>query len=203
MLDSIDCSVNLHAGIRNRTVVMIADRSKRITIACLLCWLSVTLTLCSQDVVSEQQQDVQDEPIEYGLPDHTEPVSYELRVRPTIDPVNGTYTFNGSVEVVISVVRYTTVVVLNSKDLIVTSVSDFEDVRTGRHPVSVEEFECDKLREWLVIKLTRSLLPTRHYRFIVQFTGTLRSDFTGFHKYFYDSANRSRYYGLCSLSFIN
>jgi hypothetical protein len=114
-------------------------------------------------------------------------------MRPVINPVNGTYTFNGSVEVVISAVRYTTVVVLNSKDLIVSSVSGFEDVRTGRHAVAVEGFECDALREQLIVTLARSLVPTRFYRFTVQFSGTLRNDFTGFHKYFYDSTNGSRY----------
>lgn len=173
---------------------MTSDRSKRIAVACLLCLLSATPALGLQDAQEQQQDIVEEDPTEYGLPEHTEPVSYELHVRPTVDPVNGTYAFSGHVEIVISAVSYTTEVVLNSKDLIVSSVSGFEDVDNGRNrTVPVESFEYDVPREWLVIALARSLLPNRHYRFTVQFSGTLRDDFTGFHKYFYDSADKSRY----------
>lgn len=38
---------------------------------------------------------------DYQLPDTTEPVSYDLRIKPIVDSVNKNYTFSGLVEIVI------------------------------------------------------------------------------------------------------
>lgn len=127
----------------------------------------------------------------YRLPDTTEPVSYGLRVRPQIDPAVGTYTFDGQVDLVIRAVKYTDQVVLNSRDLNVTAVTGFRDVRTNRS-VPVSGYVYDAPNEQLVIDLGRSVVPPRLYGFTVEFSGALRNDFTGFHKHVYDSVNDSR-----------
>lgn len=129
----------------------------------------------------------------YQLPDTTEPVSYELRMKPVVDPANEDYAFGGQVDIVVRARRYTTEVVLNSRDLTVTAVSAFQDVKTNRY-TAVDEYACDEHAERLIVKLGKTMVPPRLYKFTVAFRGTLRNDSTGFHKYFYDADDRSRYY---------
>lgn len=128
----------------------------------------------------------------YRLPENTEPVSYKLRVKPIVDLINNNYTFYGQVDIVIRVKQYTDEIVLNSKGLNVSSVSGLEDWKTKR-VTAVKNYVCNENDEQLVIKLEKSILPPRNYSFSVVFQGILRNDFTGFHKYFYDSRNNSRY----------
>lgn len=127
----------------------------------------------------------------YRLPDTTAPVSYGLRFKPLIDPANNVFTFDGHVDLVIKAVKYTDEVVLNSRDLNVTAVTGFRDVRTN-DSVPVTGYVYDEPNERLVIKLGRSVLPPRLYGFTVEFSGVLRDDFTGFHKHLYDSVDGSR-----------
>lgn len=132
---------------------------------------------------------VNDGPSEaYRLPDTTEPVSYELRITPTIRENS----FRGQVDIVVRAKQYTTEVILNSKDLIVSSVSWFQDLKTNR-TTAIKDYVYEERNERLVVKLEKSILPSRLYKFTIIFSGILREDYTGFHKYFYDSGNHSRY----------
>lgn len=125
---------------------------------------------------------------EYRLPDTTEPVSYELRITPAIRQSS----FQGQVDIVVNAKQYTSEVILNSKDLIVSSVSWFQDLKTNR-TTAIKEYLFEERNERLIIKLEKSILPSRLYKFSIKFSGIVRDDFTGFHKYFYDSGNSSRY----------
>uniref|UniRef100_A0A2H8TM70 Aminopeptidase 2 n=1 Tax=Melanaphis sacchari TaxID=742174 RepID=A0A2H8TM70_9HEMI len=128
----------------------------------------------------------------YRLPDNTEPLSYDLRITPDIE----NRSFHGQVDIVLKAKQYTTEVILNSKDLILLSVPTLQDLRTNRS-IAIKDYTFDKPNEWLVIKLEKSILPSRLYKLTVVFRGILRDDFIGFHKYFYDSGNHSRY--LCMI----
>jgi len=124
----------------------------------------------------------------YRLPDSTEPVSYDLRITPDIE----NRSFHGQVDIVVKSKQYTTEVILNSKDLILSSVPSFQDLKTNRS-IEIKSYAFDERNEWLVVKLKKSIIPQRLYKFTVVFSGILRDDYTGFHKYFYDSGNHSRY----------
>lgn len=124
----------------------------------------------------------------YRLPDTTEPVSYELRITPAIRQNS----FQGQVDIVVRAKQYTSEVILNSKDLVVSSVSWFQDLKTNR-VTEVKDYVYEECNERLVVQLEKSILPSRLYKFTVEFSGIVRDDFTGFHKYFYDSVNSSRY----------
>jgi len=138
---------------------------------------------------------VNDGPSEaYRLPDTTEPVSYDLRITPTIRENS----FRGQVDIVVKAKQYTTEVILNSKDLTVSSVSWFQDLKTNR-TTAIKDYVYEERNERLVIKLEKSILPSRLYKFSIVFSGILREDYTGFHKYFYDSGNHSRYLYMCNL----
>ncbi|KAE9538122.1 hypothetical protein AGLY_006094 [Aphis glycines] len=127
----------------------------------------------------------------YRLPDSTEPVSYDLQITPDIE----NRSFHGQVDIVVKAKQYTTEVILNSKDLILTSAPWFQDMKTNRS-MAIKDYAFDDRRERLVVKLERSILPSRLYKFTVAFSGILRDDYTGFHKYFYDSGNYSRWIAL-------
>jgi len=127
----------------------------------------------------------------YRLPDITEPVSYELRITPAIR----NNSFHGEVDIVVRVKQYTTEVILNSKDLIVSSVSWFHDLKTNR-ATAIKDYVYEDRNERLVVKLEKSILPSRIYKFTIVFSGIIRDDFTGFHKYHYDSDNHSRYINI-------
>lgn len=122
------------------------------------------------------------------LPDTTEPVSYELRIKPDIK----NNLFSGEVEIVVRAKQYTFEVILNSKNLTVSSVSWFQDLKTNR-TTAIKDYVYEHRNERLVIKLEKLILPPRLYKFTVVFNGIVRDDFTGFHKYIYDSGNSSRY----------
>ncbi|XP_060850045.1 thyrotropin-releasing hormone-degrading ectoenzyme-like [Rhopalosiphum padi] len=127
----------------------------------------------------------------YRLPDSTEPVSYDLRITPDIENLS----FHGQVDIVVKSKQYTTEVILNSKDLILSSVPSFQDLKTNRS-IEIKSYAFDERNEWLVVKLKKSIIPQRLYKFTVVFSGILRDDYTGFHKYFYDSGNHSRWIAL-------
>ncbi|CAI6342917.1 unnamed protein product [Macrosiphum euphorbiae] len=59
-----------------------------------------------------------------------------------------------------------------------------------------KDYVYEERNEWLVVKLEKLILPSRLYKFTVVFSGILREDYTGFHKYFYDSGNHSRWIAL-------
>jgi len=124
----------------------------------------------------------------YRLPDTTEPVSYELRITPDIK----NNLFSGQVDIVVRAKQYTSEVILNSKDLIVSSVSPFQDLKTN-WSTAIKDYVYEQRNERLVVKLEKLILPPRLYKFTVMFSGIVREDFTGFHKYIYDSGNSSRY----------
>lgn len=168
----------------SKSTTMKLNASVVLTIFCLLA------TQCSGEIATQSDDDFVDYNA-YRLPDNTEPVSYELRLEPTIDPDNKEYTFSGQIDILIKANRYASEVVLNSKNLNVLSVSALTDVKINRS-IAVSGHKHDDVTEQLVIKLERKILPSRLYKFMVSFEGILRDDFTGFHKYFYDSNNRSR-----------
>jgi len=146
-------------------------------------------------VTGDTNNVVNDSPSDaYRLPDTTEPVSYDLRITPDIR----TNSFRGQVDVVVRANQYTAEVILNSKDLIVSSVSSFQDLKTTR-TTAIKDYVYEERNERLVVKLEKLILPSRLYKFTVEFSGIIREDYTGFHKYFYDSGNRSRYLYMCDL----
>lgn len=151
---------------------------------------TVVLALCQLFCLSATGRS--DDRGDRRLPGDTEPVSYELWLKPAVDAAGGDHTFSGRVDIVVRTKRYTRRVVLNAAaDLVVSSVSDLQDVRADRS-VAVSGFAREEREERLVIGLRERLIPSRIYKFAVSFRGTLRDDFTGFHKYFYDYNDKSR-----------
>ncbi|XP_050432734.1 uncharacterized protein LOC126840818 [Adelges cooleyi] len=128
----------------------------------------------------------------YRLPDHTKPESYALRMTPMVDPDNNRFSFSGQVEIVIAVKLYTYTVVLNSDDLDVSDVSEFQDLKSQRF-VPVKSFASVQRNQQLVITLQTALLAKRRYRFTVKFSGILRNDFTGFHRESYNTKDNARW----------
>lgn len=165
------------------------------------CCFAVTI-LCLSTVLeasthgTQQTELVDDAPSAYRLPVTVEPVSCELRMMPVVDCVNENYTFSGQVDVVIKARLYTSEVILNAKDLRISSVSGFQDMKyinDSWYMLPIDEFIYNDRYEQLVIRLKRTMLPRRQYRFTVWFESVLGNDFKGFHTYFYDSTDNSRY----------
>lgn len=163
-----------------------------VALTCLVYLLALRRRSSTAAFAGDTFNDNDRDPAAYRLPDTTEPVSYALRMKPVIDPANNNYTFGGQVDVIIRAKRQTTEVVLNSRDLTVTAVLAFQDMKTKRH-IPVNGHVIDEPGERLIIRLGKKVMPPRLYKFTVEFDGALRNDLTGFHKYFYDSDDRSRY----------
>lgn len=166
-------------------------KSNTLAWCCFAMCLSTALGAATRG--AQETELVDDEPGAYRLPDTVEPVSYELSMMPVVECANKNYTFYGQVDIVIRTRRYTSEVILNAKDLLVSYVSELRDMKSNSRYVAVEEYVYDECHERLVIRLERTILPMRRYRFTVKFEGVLGNDFKGFHKYFYDSADNSRY----------
>lgn len=158
-----------------------------ILVVCLL-----TYFLSSSFIYAQNLEDDSEDLFVYRLPDNTEPVSYDLRMKPIVDLKNDNYTFIGQVDIVIRVIRYTTEVTLNSKNLNISSVSRFRDLKTKRY-TAVKEYYHEEKTDQMVIRLSKSIVPPRLYNFTINFEGTLNNNFMGLHRYFYDSNDKSRY----------
>lgn len=127
---------------------------------------------------------------DYGmLPDDTEPLSYKLTMEPSLyKEFNSSFT--GSVDIEIAVRTSTSAITLNSKDLVLHSVS-VTDKSTYRS-IEVRDWSYDADREQVTISLDGHVLASRVYMMRIRFEGVLRDDGTGFFRSPYDTFSNGK-----------
>lgn len=120
----------------------------------------------------------------FRLPNDTEPISYQLHIKPTIDPNDNLFIFNGDVSISIKVKSSTDVLTLNADGLNITQINVTDTTNTSTPIViGVIEFNCVVKNEQLKIHLdTPGLIADRVYEVRIEYTGKLRDDMTGFYK---------------------
>lgn len=134
---------------------------------------------------------LRDDVVNYRLPNHTHPETYELSLFTRIDEAD--FEFNGLVKIKVLVDRTTREVVLHSRNLAIENVrmSRF----SGSVPIEVRllPYEYDDVREFLMIT-TDGVTLTPGDRLLVEiaYIGTLRTDGAGFFRTSYTNANGNK-----------
>ncbi|KAH7950958.1 hypothetical protein HPB52_003404 [Rhipicephalus sanguineus] len=120
------------------------------------------------------------------LPRSLVPVHYDVELAPTID---GNFTFNGSVAILVRCASETSNVTLHIKDLNVSHVSVSESNAAGGSRVEHDRYDEDKRLQFLVIKLKRPLAVGANYTIRMNFVGLLNDDLAGFYRSSYVDAS--------------
>lgn len=116
---------------------------------------------------------------------YTVPESYVLSIVPDLERDNGSFT--GQVDILIRVKTTTSVILLDSKDLVLTDVRVKDESTNGY--VNVNSWDYIEDRDQVRILLDGYIFADRKYTVCIQFSGHLRHDGTGFFKtdYTFDS----------------
>ncbi|XP_025208516.1 endoplasmic reticulum aminopeptidase 1-like isoform X2 [Melanaphis sacchari] len=117
------------------------------------------------------------------LPGDTEPRSYVLRIEPNLETENASFT--GRVDITIKVKTTTSVITLNSKDLMLHEIK-LKDENTGRN-IRVISWSYAREQEQVMISVDGHVLGNRIYTIRILFEGILRDDGTGFFKSAYET----------------
>ncbi|KAL1431494.1 hypothetical protein MTO96_014139 [Rhipicephalus appendiculatus] len=120
------------------------------------------------------------------LPRSLVPVHYDVELTPRLD---GNFTFNGSVAILVRCASETSNVTLHIKDLNVSDVSVSESNAAGGSRVEHDRYDEDKHLQFLVIKLKRPLAVGTNYTIRMNFVGLLNDDLAGFYRSSYVDAS--------------
>ncbi|KAH8024437.1 hypothetical protein HPB51_022946 [Rhipicephalus microplus] len=120
------------------------------------------------------------------LPRSLVPVHYDVELTPRLD---GKFTFNGSVAILVRCVLETWNVTLHIKDLNVSDVSVSESNAAGGSRVEHDSYDEDKHLQFLIIKLKRPLAVGANYTVRMNFVGLLNDDLAGFYRSSYVDAS--------------
>uniref|UniRef100_A0A2S2P8T3 Aminopeptidase n=1 Tax=Schizaphis graminum TaxID=13262 RepID=A0A2S2P8T3_SCHGA len=118
----------------------------------------------------------------------TEPRSYALKIEPNLETENAS--FAGRVDITIVVKTTTTVITLNSKDLVLHEVEVTDEI-TGRD-IRVRSLSYEEDREQVIISMEGHVLANRLYTMRIRFEGILRDDGTGFFKSAYETESEGK-----------
>lgn len=117
----------------------------------------------------------------FRLPNNTEPISYNLRIRPTIDPENNNFSFTGEVTIHIRVNTSTENITLNAYELNIENV-EVKDADSSTK-ITVKDLKLVAKNEQLIIILDEpGLTADREYKVKIVYSGEIRNDMTGFYK---------------------
>lgn len=120
------------------------------------------------------------------LPRSLVPVHYDVELTPRLD---GNFTFNGSVAILVHCATETSNVTLHIKDLNVSDVSVNDAASAGGSRVEHDRYDEDKRLQFLVIKLKRPLNAGSNYTIRMNFVGHLNDDLAGFYRSSYVDAS--------------
>ena len=116
----------------------------------------------------------------YRLPRDIIPKVYELKLVPDLDAA----TFSGEVNITLNVLKKTNTIILNSKQLNITSIHVNEKKE--------KNFELDSETERITIK-TKNFLCTDTIAYLrIRFTGILNNDLAGFYRSTYTDSNGTK-----------
>lgn len=141
----------------------------------LFLFISCSCVLAQDAISVDKKMDV------FRLPNNTEPISYNLKITPRIDPLNDDFTFSGIVTINILVKLSTKVLTLNADSLKIQQI----DIKDQNSSTSVEVIDNKFIvkNEQLEIQFNEpGLIVDRIYKVQITYTGKLRNDMTGFYK---------------------
>ncbi|KAH6930394.1 hypothetical protein HPB50_013179 [Hyalomma asiaticum] len=130
------------------------------------------------------------------LPRSLVPVHYDVELTPTLE---GNFTFNGSVAILVLCASETWNVTLHIKDLNVSDVSVSESDAAGGSRLEHDRHDEDKRLQFLVIKLKRPLTAGSNYTVRMNFIGLLNDDLAGFYRSSYVDASGHKRFVLAHL----
>lgn len=130
--------------------------------------------LSPEPVVADAAPNAAD-PSLYQLPKSLIPTRYNLTVIPYL--IEGNFTFYGEVQIVFTAVQTASVLILNSQNLTIGSVS-----LTGNGSVLPFSFTLDDVYQRLTITPVMSFQSDQSYQVSIIYTGLLQDDMLGFYR---------------------
>lgn len=116
----------------------------------------------------------------FRLPNQTMPISYDLQISLNYDASSEPVTYEGEVEIVISVKSTTSEITLNCKNLTVEVIYMFE--KDSLLTVEVYNWQINTQNEQLNIFIDKKLNINILYVLSIEFRGTIGEDINGFYK---------------------
>ncbi|XP_044004939.1 uncharacterized protein LOC122850036 isoform X2 [Aphidius gifuensis] len=123
----------------------------------------------------------------YRLPTSIIPKSYKIQVIPELYP---TFTFNGTVEIVTTVVEETEIVVFHTKEIEFINI----DLSVNDTPLKIINQTEDKLYQVMIITLANSVPKESELLINISYKGQLNTEMRGFYRSSYvDDKNNTRW----------
>lgn len=129
---------------------------------------------------------IQEDDINYRLPNETAPVHYKVQLMTRIDM--SVFAFEGEVQITIEIKETTDQIVVHSRQLNINSIELYE-VSIPSRLIAGTIDTYDETTEFLTITSPEALLVTRTYVLIIKYDGFLRSDEAGFYLAQYNDEN--------------
>jgi len=131
-------------------------------------------------------RDSNEEEINYRLPNHTKPLSYNIKLNPHLGPNN--FTFDGEVVYHINILNSTKTLTLHMKNLIINENATILKTYVGFYHYIPTIYDYNNETEMLNIGFNEDL-PVKCYILHLKFTGVLSDRPYGFYRSSYaDSA---------------
>ena len=125
----------------------------------------------------------------YRLPESLSPVSYNVTLRPRLEPnANGLYIFTGESTVVFKCVKETDLIIIHSNKLNLTNFDGFLAKLTGLNGATAPNLKTTWLEiptQYLVVQLSGPLKVGDSYELFTGFVGELADDLGGFYRSVY------------------
>lgn len=147
--------------------------------------LRILFLIVSCSCILAQGETNENEKIDvFRLPNNTEPISYQLTIKPIIDEAYDSFIFSGDVIINIKVKTSTEELTLNADGLNITQINVTDKTNTSTSiQVNVLGFTFVDKNEQLKIQLNKpGLIADRVYEVQIIYTGELRNDMIGFYK---------------------
>lgn len=141
-----------------------------------------------QRILSDSQNLQSDE--SYALPNRVQPKRYNLRIKTDIEE----NVFEGSVDIEIEILNFTSEIVLHSHELNIECVKLFESDR--KMSVGLENSTFDIERNFILLTVSRVLIPNDVYLLRIEFNGEMRDVEKGLFKSFYLNENKEKRWNI-------
>ncbi|XP_060075201.1 aminopeptidase N-like [Ylistrum balloti] len=133
--------------------------------------------------------------VDVRLPTSLKPELYKVELKPNMyadDP--STFTFDGDVDIRMECVQATRNITVHINLLNITAGSIQVTAEDQTEPaLSMTSFELDTERQFLIVHLSRDLVPTKFYHLALAFVGPLKDDLHGLYLSSYKRGNESVY----------
>jgi len=116
----------------------------------------------------------------FRLPTHTVPISYKLDISPNYDSTNNSVSFDGEVDIIISVKSETSEITLNYKDLDIDVV--YVNEKLSKANIDVTDIRYSIKNEQFTIYLESELRVGVEYKIIIEFHSKVENSMNGFYK---------------------